>query len=51
VHALNELGGAAFEELHRELGVTSPALEADLRHVERSLRAAGKLTNDGVGRL
>jgi len=28
----------SFEELRRELAVTGPVLESDLRHVERSLR-------------
>lgn len=37
-----ESGAAAFEELCRELGLAPRALEADLRHLERSLRAEGR---------
>ncbi len=40
--SLLELGGYSFEDLRRQLGTAKAALEEDLRHVEKSLRAAGR---------
>jgi predicted Zn-ribbon and HTH transcriptional regulator len=37
-----EAGAVAFEELCRELRLAPRALEIDLRHLERSLRADGR---------
>ncbi len=39
---LLETGDHAFESLRSQLGTTVRTLEADLRHVEHTARAAGK---------
>jgi hypothetical protein len=40
--SLLEIGGYSFEDLRRQLGTAKAALEEDLRHVEKSLRAGGR---------